>query len=125
MDRKKIASKKKRALTLIEMIVVLMIITMITGALAYNYKDSLNRGKEFERKEMLTRAHTIIELALAEGKITSQTEADKWGDIIKTSPLVKDGGKTYKNLLDLQFTVTYIGATADTPAQVEITPAPG
>jgi general secretion pathway protein G len=122
MDMKKTTTKMKRALTLIEMIVVLMLLTMITGALAYNYKGSLNKGKEFEKKEMLSRIHAILEIALANGEITSQEQANKWDEIVTASPLVKDGEKMSKIGKAANLKVVYTAATTNDPASLEITP---
>ena len=105
---KRNSKKLKRALTLIEMIVVLMLLTMITGALAYNYKGSLDTGKKFERKEMLSSINTILEIALAQGDIQSQNDADNWANIITKSPLVKNSADTIAKAQAIGFQVQYI-----------------
>ncbi len=80
--------RRKRAITLIEMIVVMLLIAMITGALAYNYNSSLNEGKAFKTKEAITRIKTIIALALAENPdVTESDVLSRWKEYVHSSPL--------------------------------------
>jgi general secretion pathway protein G len=81
------SKRKKRAVTLIEMIVVMLLIAMITGALAYNYNSSLNEGKAFKTKEAISRIKTILALELAENP---DRDVSDWKQIVTDSPL---GGK--------------------------------
>ncbi len=78
----------KRSITLIEMIVVMILIATITGALAYNYKESLNEGKAFKTKEGISRIENIITIYLAEHPESKYDE--NWEQIISNSALVKD-----------------------------------
>ena len=122
MDIKKTTAKMKRALTLIEMIVVLMLLTTISGALAYNYMGSLNRGLEFVKNETISRIHAILEVALANGEINSQTDADDWESKLAKSPLAKDSTKMAKIANEVKLKVTYNPATQTEPASLQITP---
>ncbi len=122
MGIKKTTAKKKKALTLIEMIVVLMLLTMITGALAYNYKGSLDKGKVFEKNEVLNRVRAVLEIALAEGDIKSQQEATEWDKLIRKSPLIKNAEKTITIATAAGLTVTYHPASGNDPAKLEIKP---
>ena len=96
--------RKKRAVTLIEMIVVMLLIATITGALAYNYNASLAEGKAFKTKEGISRIKTILALSLAEDPELTPNELEhKWTGFVQKSPLagksadlLKDGwGKPY------------------------------
>lgn len=89
---KKRDKRKKRSVTLIEMIVVMLLIATITGALAYNYNASLNDGKAFKTKEGRSRIETILTLYMAENptKPPSDVQSD-WEKLIKDSPLVGKG----------------------------------
>lgn len=82
--------KKRRAITLIEMIVVMLLIATITGAIAYNYKESLNQGKVFKTKEGVSRIETILNLALAERPEEADQILNNWQDEVSRSPLVKN-----------------------------------
>jgi len=101
---KKKDKRKKRSVTLIEMIVVMLLIATIAGALAYNYQGSLTEGKAFKTREGISRIKTILSLALAEdSSLNAQQVASNWESIVKQSPLsgkandlLKDGwGKSY------------------------------
>jgi general secretion pathway protein G len=86
--------KKKRALTLIEMIVVMLLIATITGAIAYNYNESLNEGKAFKTREGISRIGTILALELAEDTALRLEDLEKnWEPIVKRSPLVQNPDK--------------------------------
>ncbi len=41
---------KRRYITLIEIMIVMFLIALITGVLAYNYRGSLDEGKAFKTK---------------------------------------------------------------------------
>jgi general secretion pathway protein G len=96
--------RKKRSVTLIEMIVVMLLIATIAGALAYNYQGSLNEGKAFKTREGISRIKTILSLTLAEhNELNAQQVATGWATYVQDSPLagkskdlLKDGwGKDY------------------------------
>ena len=110
MDKKR---PIKRAVTLIEMIVVMILIATITGAVAYNYRESLNRGREFRTKEGMERIRTIISLYFAEHPEEIQNSGDGQAlaeKIISDSPLVTNAkeflkdGWGYKYKIDLKNT---------------------
>jgi len=102
--KKENKKQKKRAITLIEMIVVMLLIATITGALAYNYNASLTEGKAFKTKEGIARIKTILSIAMVENSEQSPQEiVDNWETFVKNSPmagkaqdLLKDGwGHSY------------------------------
>lgn len=83
--------RKKRAITLIEMIIVMILIATITGAIAYNYRESLNEGKAFKTKEAMSRIETILAIYFAENPEELQKyQQGDWKAIIRMSPLVKN-----------------------------------
>ena len=57
---------KKRALTLIEVMIVIFLITLITGAIGYNMKGSMNKGKEFRTKQAKDQLHDLLLICLDE-----------------------------------------------------------
>lgn len=120
-DSKKNPKKLKRAITLIEMIVVLMILTMITGALAYNYKKSIDEGKKFKAREMASRVRTVLEIAIAEGRATITNVNDIWKDEVKTSPLIQDSAKFTTDADAIKLTVIPGNPTATDPVPFTIT----
>ena len=82
--------KRRRSVTLVEMIIVMILIATITGALAYNYRGTLNRGRAFTTKQNISRLETIITLYLAENPGQEQVLRDSRAAVarvIKSSPL--------------------------------------
>ena len=57
---------KKRALTLIEIMIVIFLITLITGAIGYNMKGSMDKGKEFRTKQAKAQLHDLRLICLEE-----------------------------------------------------------
>jgi type II secretory pathway pseudopilin PulG len=106
--------KKKRALTLIEIMVVIMLITMITGTIAYNYGKSIDKGKEFKTKEIKARVKTIVELAIADGTLDPNDPdfTNKWKQSVRDSPLVQNGNQ-------------FLQDAWNKPLQVSVTPQDG
>lgn len=97
MEKKK-NRKNRRAVTLIEMIVVMLLIATITGALAYNYNASLNEGKSFRTKEGIARIQTILSIAAAENpEMDTQQIADKWKYFVTHSPMAGKGNELLKD----------------------------
>ena len=111
--------KLKRSITLIEMIIVMILIATITGAVAYNYNQSLNKGRVFKAKETVSRVETILSTYHAESDKDGNQIANDWREIVKESPLApkdiknitKDPwGKDYRvNYIDEEFIVTSEG----------------
>ncbi len=60
--------KKKRALTLLEVMIVIFLITLITGVIGYNMKGSLDKGKAFRTDQAMSQLHDMLLLGLSEGK---------------------------------------------------------
>ncbi len=87
--------KKKNSITLIEMIIVMILIATITGAVAYNYNQSLNKGRIFKAKETVSRIETILTTHYAESEDDGNAIAKDWPEIVKASPLAP---KDLKNI---------------------------
>jgi hypothetical protein len=58
---------KKRALTLLEIMIVIFLITLITGAIGYNMKGTLDRGRAFRTEQAKTQLHDLLLICLEEG----------------------------------------------------------
>ena len=76
----------KRAVTLVEMMIVMFLIAMITGVIAYNYTGSLEQGKVFKTRASIEKIETIISLHKAQ----YGNDGKSWEDMVKESPLVKN-----------------------------------
>lgn len=61
--------RKKRALTLLEIMIVIALIATITAVVGYNMKGSLEKGKAFRTKQAQSQLEDMFQLALSEGEI--------------------------------------------------------
>jgi type II secretory pathway pseudopilin PulG len=78
---------KKRSITLIEILVVMSLIAIITGALAYNYQGAIEKGKAFKTEELIKRIETILSIKIAEYPDKVHEIEHNWTDFVKKSPL--------------------------------------
>lgn len=81
---------KKRFITLIEIMIVMFLIALITGALAYRFSGALEKGYAFKTKANMERLDAILNLAIAEDPSLLTDISSKWPGIVESSPLVKD-----------------------------------
>ncbi len=95
-------NKKKRSVTLIEMMIVMFLIAMIIGVVAFNYRGSLDEGKAFKSKAAIDKIETILNLAEAEGE---RVDSD-WQKLVNQSPLVQKGADLTKDGWGETFRVT-------------------
>ncbi len=78
--------KKKQAITLIEVMIVILLIGLIGGALAFNMRGSMDKGRQFKSDQAAVRIKDILELELAEGK-SEESLKKEWQGIIEKHPL--------------------------------------
>jgi len=88
---------KRRFVTLIEMMIVMFLIALITGVVAYNYRGSLDEGKAFKTSTAITKIETILNLEVAKNPQLRDRIAGEWQSIIKASPLVQDPNALLKD----------------------------
>jgi general secretion pathway protein G len=79
--------QRRRYLTLIEIMIVITLIGLIGGVLAYNMRGSLEKGKAFKTRQAIAQVENILLLAQTEGK---EFDNESWTTVIDTSPLVKN-----------------------------------
>lgn len=104
---------KKRFITLVEMMIVMFLIAMITGVIAYNYTGSLEEGKAFKTKAGIEKIHTVLDLYLAtHPEDTGQIES-KWKDILGHSQLVKNSRELEKDGWGNEYQVSANTETGD------------
>lgn len=58
---------KKRALTLLEIMIVIMLITLISGAIGYSMKGTLEKGRAFRTAQGQEQLKDLLLICLAEG----------------------------------------------------------
>lgn len=79
---------KRTALTLIEMMLVIILIGIVGGALAFNLKGAIEKGKGFKTEEIRKKIDSVLDLALLEGTSLEELE-ENWVEYVKKSPLIK------------------------------------
>jgi len=87
---------KKRYITLLEIMVVILLIGIITSVVGYNVKGSLEKGKVFKTKQSMIQIHDLLTLETAKG-----TDIDKvvnnYQKYLKNSGMAKDSEKIIKD----------------------------
>ena len=64
--------RKKRAITLLEIMIVILLIGLIGGVVSYNLKGTLDKGKAFASKEGAQKLEDILNLEIQQGTNTSE-----------------------------------------------------
>lgn len=87
--------KKKRAFTLLEIMIVIFLIGLIGSVIGYNMKGSLDEGKAFKTKQAMIKVRDILELEIAKTGADSVDVQDDPKKFLTQSGVVKNP----KNLL--------------------------
>ncbi len=58
--------KKKRAFTLLEIMIAILIITLITGAIGYNMRGTLEKGKAFRTEQGMEQLQDLLQICVSE-----------------------------------------------------------
>ena len=98
--------KKRRFITLVEMMIVMFLIAMITGVIAYNYTGSLEEGKAFKTKAGMEKIQTVLDLYLATHPEDRDHIETKWRDIVENSQLVKNSKELINDGWGIEYQVT-------------------
>ncbi len=98
--------KKKRFVTLIEIMIVILLIGIIGGALAFNMRGSLDHGRKFKTEQNAKRVHDILEMEYAKGLKPGSEIAADWEKLVCESPLA-NGSKTIVDAQGKKFTVAF------------------
>lgn len=93
----KIKQAKRQFLTLIEMMIVMFIIALITGGLAYRYVGSLDESRAFKTKVAIDRVSGILNLKVADDPSFLDRARTDWVEVIETSPLVANSKDMIKD----------------------------
>jgi type II secretory pathway pseudopilin PulG len=82
---------KKRALTLLEIMIVIFLITLITGTIGYSMRGTLDKGRAFRTERGLEQLHDLLLICLAESdKATAAEIASAPSEHLKQTGLAKD-----------------------------------
>lgn len=98
--------RKKRSVTLIEIMIVILLIGLIGGALAFNMRGSMDKGKIFKTEQNINRVYDILMMEYSKGESSLETIVQNREAILRSSFLVKNGEKFLKdgwgNLLNVK-----------------------
>lgn len=89
----KLNEMKKRAITLIEIMIVIFLIGIIGGTLAFNMRGSMDQGRAFKTEQTIARVHNILMLECASSDKELNQVVKEWKKVLEHSPLVKNKGK--------------------------------
>ncbi|MCH9626853.1 MAG: hypothetical protein S4CHLAM2_04840 [Chlamydiales bacterium] len=85
------AKRKKRPVTLIEIMIVILLIGLIGGALAFNMRGSMDKGRVFKTEQNIGRVQDALLMEQAKGdRSLAQIVEDK-REIMRKCPFVKNG----------------------------------
>ncbi|WP_201456422.1 type II secretion system protein [Chlamydia sp. 17-3921] len=87
--------KRKQSITLIEMMVVITLIGIVGGALAFNMRGSIHKGKVFQSEQACAKVYDILMMEYASGGTPLKDIIAQKEKIIEEAAWCKDG----KNLL--------------------------
>jgi len=97
--------KKKHALTLLEVMIVIFLITLITGVIGYNMKGSLDKGKAFRTEQAVSQLQDMLLLGLSEGKKMDAILSDPKA-VLEELGLARDPEGLLKDGWNEKFTIT-------------------
>jgi general secretion pathway protein G len=94
----------KRAFTLLEIMIVILLITIISGAIGYNMKGTLEKGRAFRTERAKDQLHDILLYCYAEKKDMDQIMKNLEKEV-KDSGLAKDPKELLKDGWGIPFKV--------------------
>ena len=89
--------RKRYALTLLEIMIVIFLIGLIGSVIGYNMKGSLDKGRVFKTEEAQARIREILMLELAQGNIKMDDALSHPAACLKSSGLVADADKMMRD----------------------------
>ena len=109
--------KKKRALTLIEIMVVLFIITIVTSVIGVNMKGTMKEGKAFKSEKGSKQVYDILSLEMAKDPSLAQTILENPEAVLKNSGVASDS----KKILQDGWGDGYVLKFSDTDGDLKVT----
>ncbi len=82
--------KRKHSITLIEIMIVIFLIGIISSALAFNMRGSVDQGKIFQSEQKSARIYDILMMEYAQSNMDLEDIVESYEEIVKKSPLMKN-----------------------------------
>jgi prepilin-type N-terminal cleavage/methylation domain-containing protein len=110
VNMRKKNQQKKRAVTLIEIMIVILLIGLISGALMFNMRGSLDKGRIFKTKQNSQRVYDALMMAYASGEfqLADVSKDDVVLAVLNQSPLIKNGAEALKDGWGDRFTLSIV-----------------
>lgn len=103
--------KKKYALTLLEIMIVIVLIGLIGSVIGYNMKGSLDEGRAFKTEYAMQQITDILMLEVAKGDETIASIIENRAVHLHNSGLVKNVDKLLQDGWGQPFDITTDGST--------------
>jgi len=81
---------QRRNITLIEVMIVMFLIALIIGAVAYNYQGAFEKGKAFKTETGMKRLEEILTIQISENPALEENIETNWKQAVRESPLVQN-----------------------------------
>jgi general secretion pathway protein G len=88
---------KKRFITLLEIMIVILLIGIIGSVVGYNMKGSLDKGRAFKTKQAQEQIKNILLLEAAERDLSLADVVNKASEYLSKSALVKNADELIKD----------------------------
>lgn len=89
--------KKKHSITLVEIMIVILLIGLIGGALTYNMRGSMDKGRAFKTEQNISRVYDALMMEYAKNESSLQTILNNKEHVLECCPFVKGGKALLKD----------------------------
>jgi prepilin-type N-terminal cleavage/methylation domain-containing protein len=96
---------KRRAFTLMEIMIVILLIGIIGGVISFNMRGSLEKGRAFKTEQQISQITDILEMELAKGEYPREQIIKEAEGFIKRAGWVKNPEKFMKDGWDRKILV--------------------
>ena len=100
--------KKKRSMTLLEIMVVIFIIGVIGSVIGYNMKGSMKKGKQFKTDFAAAKIAEVLTMETELNGLNPHVVAKDFENVLKESGMVKDVDKLIVDGYGEKFKVSYV-----------------
>jgi general secretion pathway protein G len=105
--------KRNFSLSILEIMIVILLISIIGGTIGYNLKGSLDKGKAFKTVQAKEQLHDLLLLCVAEGKTTMEEAAKEPLRFLHMMDLAKKPDELIKDGWGVPFEIKVVSGGAD------------
>lgn len=91
--------RKKQAVTLIEIMIVILLIGLISGALVFNMRGSMDKGRVFKSQQNAQRVYDALMMGCAAGEfqLSEINQPTVLLRVLNNSPFINNGAEVLKD----------------------------